>query len=43
MILEDFKRPTVWLTCRWFEQDKIAQNHFFYQMAAADRAPQAVR
>jgi hypothetical protein len=29
---------TDWLTCRRFERDKMAKNHFFYQMAAADRA-----
>jgi hypothetical protein len=29
----------VWLTGRRFEQDKIAQQHFCYQMVATDLAP----
>jgi hypothetical protein len=34
----DENHSTAWLTCRRFERDKIAKNHFFYQMAAAGRA-----
>jgi len=37
-IVEEITRLTVRITCRRFGQDTTAKNHYFYQMAAVDRA-----
>jgi hypothetical protein len=37
-VLPVIDRTTVWLTHRRFEQNNKTENHFFCQVAAADRA-----